>query len=236
VIAAPQDLRGKVVGVPEYQMTLAVWLRGVFQHEYGLYPRDIHWRTGGLEVPGREEKLRLELPADVDCRPIPEGATLSHMLREGEIDGLLTARTPSCFLDGSPNVARLFRDYPTEEREYYRRTGIFPIMHCVVIRREVYEAHPWVAMALYKACRVAKDRALGQLRDTNALYASLPWLLHEVESTREIMGDDWWPYGVERNRDAIETLCQYSFEQGLSVRRMDAGELFARETLDEFKV
>lgn len=235
-IAAPQDLKGKVVGVPEYQMTAAVWLRGLFQHEYGVHPREIHWRTGGLEVPGREEKLRLELPADVDCRPIPDGKTLSRMLSEGEIDALLTARTPSGFLDGSPNVGRLFRDYRTEEQEYYRRTGIFPIMHCVVIRRAVYEAHPWVAMALYKACRAAKDRALAHLRDTNALYASLPWLVREVESTREIMGHDWWPYGVEKNRDAIETLCQYSFEQGLSARLMDAGELFAREALDEFKI
>jgi 4,5-dihydroxyphthalate decarboxylase len=158
------------------------------------------------------------------------------MLGKGEIDVLITARTPSCFLDGSPNVGRLFRDYSAEEQAYYQRTGIFPIMHCVVIRRAVYEAEPWVAMALYKACRVAKDRALANLRDTNALYASLPWLVQEVESTREIMGDDWWPYGVEKNRDAIEALCQYSFEQGLAACRMDAGELLAPETLDEFKV
>ncbi len=189
------------------------------------------WRS-----PGREEKIQLELPADVDCEPIPDEKTLSRMLDEGEIDGLLTARTPSCFLNGSPNVARLFRDYAAEEQAYYQKTRIFPIMHCVVITRAIYEADPWVAMSLYKACRAAKDSALANLRDTNALYASLPWLVREVERTREIMGEDWWPYGVEKNRETVEALCQYSFEQGLSARRMQVEELFAPETLDEFKV
>jgi 4,5-dihydroxyphthalate decarboxylase len=235
-IGAPADLKDKTVGVPEYQMTVAVWLRGIFQHEYGVHPRDIHWRTGGLEAPGREEKLQLQLPADVDCRPIPADRTLSRMLAEGEIDGLITARTPSCFVDGSPDVARLFTDYASEERAYYERTRIFPIMHCVAIKRAIYEANPWVAMSLYKACREAKDRALANLRDTNALFASLPWLVAEVERTRELMGDDWWPYGLEKNRAAIEALCEYSFEQGLSARRMGAEELFATETLDKFKV
>ncbi len=235
-IGAPQDLRGKIVGVPEYQMTAAVWLRGIFQHEYGVHPREIHWRTGGLEVPGREEKLRLQLPADVDSEPIPEDETLSRMLDEGEIDALVTARTPSCFLDGSSNVARLFQDYAAVEQAYYRKTRIFPIMHCVAIKRAIYEANPWLAKSLYKACREAKDRALANLQDTNALYASLPWLVREVERTREIMGDDWWPYGMEKNRETIEALCEYSFEQGLSARRMRVEELFAPETLDEFKV
>jgi len=235
-ISAPGDLRSKTVGVPEYQMTVAVWLRGIFEHEYGVNPREIHWRTGGLEVPGREEKLKLQLPADVDCLPIPADRTLSRMLAEGEIDGLITARTPSCFADGSPDVARLFPAYAAEEQAYYERTRIFPIMHCVAIKRSVYEANPWVAMSLYKACREAKDRALANLRDTNALFASLPWLVAEAERTRELMGDDWWPYGVDKNRGAIEALCEYSFEQGLSARRMQAEELFASETLDEFKL
>jgi len=133
-------------------------------------------------------------------------------------------------------VARLFPDYATEERAYYERTRIFPIMHCVAIKRAIYEADPWVAMSLYKACREAKDRALANLRDNNALFASLPWLVAEAERTRELMGDDWWPYGVDKNREAIEALCEYSFEQGLSTRRMGAEELFAPETLDEFKV
>ncbi|MFH1833473.1 MAG: ABC transporter substrate-binding protein [bacterium] len=235
-IGVPQDLKGRIVGVPEYQMTAALWVRGIFQHEHGVHPRDIHWRTGGEEAPGREEKIRLELPPDVDCEPIPADKTLSRMLDEGEIDGLFAPRAPSCFQSGSPNVARLFRDYAAEEEAYYRKTRIFPIMHCVVITRAVYEANPWVAMSLYKSCLAAKDRALANLRHTYALHASLPWLVREVERTREIMGEDWWPYGVEKNRDTMEALCQYSFEQGLSARRMKVEELFAPETLDEFKI
>jgi 4,5-dihydroxyphthalate decarboxylase len=235
-IQSPQDLRDRSVGVPEYQMTAAVWLRGIVQHEYGVHPREIRWRTGGLEFPGREEKIGLRLPSEIDCEPIPDGRTLSQMLDAGEIDALVTARSPSCFADGSPNVGRLFRDYADEERAYFERTRIFPIMHCVVIRRSIYETQPWVAVSLYKACRAAKDMALANLRDTNALYASLPWLVPEVEQTREIMGDDWWPYGVEMNRAAIQTLCRYSYEQGLSERQMRVEELFAPETLDEFKI
>jgi 4,5-dihydroxyphthalate decarboxylase len=235
-VQSPGDLNGRTMGVPEYQMTAAVWLRGVFQHEYGVHPREIRWRTGGLELPGREEKIRLRLPSDIDCEPIPDDRTLSQMLDAGEIDGLITARSPSCFVDGSANVARLFRDYAGEELAYYQRTRIFPIMHCVVIKRPLYESQPWVAVSLYKACRAAKDRALAHLRDTNALYASLPWLVPEVERTRRIMGDDWWPYGVDMNRDTVEALCRYSFEQGLSERQMQVEELFAPETLDEFKI
>lgn len=235
-IREPADLRGRTVGVPEYQMTAALWLRGIFQHEYGVHPRDLRWRSGGEEVPGRVEKIRLELPADVDYQPIPADKTLSRMLDEGEIDALFTARTPSCFLNGSPNVARLFPDYAAVEQAYYEKTGIFPIMHCVVIKRAIYEANPWIAMSLYKACRAAKDRTLTHLQHTFALHAALPWLMREVERTRELMGEDWWPYGVEQNRSTIEAVCQYSFEQGLSARRMTVEELFAPETFDEFKI
>jgi 4,5-dihydroxyphthalate decarboxylase len=235
-IRAPQDLKGKTVGVPEYQMTAALWLRGIFQHEYGVHPREIHWRTGGLEAPGREEKVRLQLPPDVDCEPIPDEKTLSRMLDAGEIDALFTARAPSCFLNRSPDVARLFEDYAAVEQAYYQKTRIFPIMHCVAIKRAIYEASPWVAMSLYKSCRAAKDRALENLQQTYALHASLPWLVREVERTREIMGEDWWPYGVEKTRETLEAFCRYSFEQGLSARRMEVEELFAPETLDEFTI
>ncbi|MHB8763822.1 MAG: substrate-binding domain-containing protein [Deferrisomatales bacterium] len=235
-INRPADLRGRVVGVPEYQMTAALWLRGIFQDEYGVHPREVRWRTGGEETPGRVEKLALQLPADVECRPIGPDQTLSRMLDEGELDALFTARAPSCFLRGSPNVARLFPDYAEVERQYYLKTGIFPLMHCVVLKRAFYEANPWAARSLYKACLAAKDQTLRNLRHTFALHATLPWLVREVERTREIMGEDWWPYGVEKNRRAIEALCRYSFEQGLSARQMTAEELFAPETLDEFKI
>jgi 4,5-dihydroxyphthalate decarboxylase len=234
-IREPRDLRGKTVGVPEYPMTAAVWLRGIFQHEYGVHPGEMRWRAGGEEVPGRVEKLKLEL-AGVDFQPIPPDKTLSRMLDDGELDALFTARAPSCFTSRSPNVKRLFDNYWDLEEEYYRRTGIFPIMHTVIIKRSIYEANPWVAMSIYKACLQSKNMALENLRHTHALSASLPWLVRHVDYTKGIMGEDWWPYGIEKNRKTLDTLCQYSFEQNLSVKRMSIEDLFAPETFDEFKI
>ncbi len=235
-LVRPEDLKGRTVGVPEYQMTAALWLRGIFEHEYGVSPRDIHWRSGGEEAPGRVEKLKLQLPTDVDYQPIPGDKTLSEMLDKGEIDALFAARAPSCFLKGSPNVGRLFQDYTQVEKEYYKKTHIFPIMHAIVIKRAIYEANPWVAMSLYKACVASKDLTLRRMQHTFALHTSLPWLVSYVEETRKLMGDDWWPYGIEKNRQTIEALCAYSYEQGLSLRPMTIEELFAPETFDEFKV
>ena len=235
-IKSPGDLKGKTVGVPEYQMTAAVWLRGIFQHEYGVHPRDVHWKSGGEETPGRVEKIKLELPPDIDYQSIPADKTLSRMLDEGEIDALFTARAPSSFTSGSPNVKHLFDRYWEAEEEYFKRTGIFPIMHAVAIKRSVYEQHPWVAMSLYKALLASKNLTLKSMQHTFALHATLPWLVHHVDETRKVMGDDWWPYGIEKNRKTIEALCQYSFEQGLSARKMALEELFAPETFDEFKI
>ncbi|HVN22418.1 MAG TPA: hypothetical protein VMT71_00500 [Syntrophorhabdales bacterium] len=235
-IKSPADLKGKTVGVPEYQITAAVWLRGLLQHEYGVHPRDVHWRSGGEETPGRVEKVKLELPPDIDYQSIPADKTLSRMLDEGEIDALLTARAPSSFTSGSPNVKRLFDRYWEAEEEYFRRTGIFPIMHAVAIKRSVYDQNPWVAMSLYKALLASKSMTLKNLQHTFALHATLPWLVRHVDETRKVMGDDWWPYGIEKNRKAIEALCQYSFEQGLSARKMTIEDLFAPETFDEFKI
>lgn len=235
-IKHPEDLKGRIVGVPEYQLTAALWLRGIFQHEYGVHPRDIHWRSGGEETPGRVEKVKLQLPPDVDCQPIPPDKTLTHMLDTGEIDALFTARTPSCFTNKSQNVKRLFANYMEVEKEYYRRTHIFPIMHTVVIKRAVYEENPWVAMSLYKALEASKNIALRGLQQTFALYTMLPWLVWYVDETKEIMGNDWWPYGIEKNRETIEAICKYSFEQGLSTRKMTIEELFATETFDAFKI
>jgi 4,5-dihydroxyphthalate decarboxylase len=178
----------------------------------------------------------LRLPPDVDYQPIPPDATLSGMLDDGGIDALFTARTPSCFTKGSPNVRRLFAHYMEVEKEYYERTHIFPIMHTVVIKRKVYEENPWVAMSLYKALTASKNIALENLRHTFALHVALPWLVRYVDETREIMGEDWWPYGIEKNRETIEAMCRYSFEQGLSVRKMTVEELFVPETFDEFSI
>ncbi|MGB9920037.1 MAG: ABC transporter substrate-binding protein [Moorellales bacterium] len=235
-IRRPEDLKGKIVGVPEYQLTAAVWIRGILQDDYGVNPGDVLWRSGGEEEPGRVDKIPMNLPPHISCEPIPPDRTLSRMLDEGEIDALVAPRAPSCFVNGSPNVARLFPNYREVEEDYYRRTGIFPIMHTVIIKREIYEAHRWVAMSLYKAFKAAKEITMRNYSIMAALYVTLPWLIAEVERTRELMGEDWWPYGLEPNRRALETFLRYHHEQGLSARRMTAEELFAPETLDEFKI
>lgn len=237
-IKGPEDLRGKKVGVPEYQMTACLWLRGLFQHEYGMHPREMLWRGGGQEMPGREEKLKLELPPDIKYEPIPKDRTLSRMLDSGEIDALFTARTPSCFANGSSNVARMFDNFIQAEADYYRKTGIFPIMHTIVLKQKVYEENPWLAMSLYKVCLASKNIVLKGLLQTGGapLYSILPWSAWEAERTRAVLGDDWWPYGIEKNRRTVEALCQYSYEQGLSARLVTMEELFAPETFDEFKI
>lgn len=231
-IEKPEDLKGKTVGVPEYQMTAATWVRGILQHEYGVHPEDVGvWRTGGLEQPGRIEKLKLNLPEGVRTEPIPASKTLNEMLEGGEIDALVTARMPSSFKKGSPRVRRLFEDYAAVEKEYYKKTGIFPIMHTVVIRRDVYEANRWIARNLQKAFDEAKALALEQAYEGGVLAYSMPWMIPAIEEQRALFGEDPWPYGIERNLEAIGALAQYSYEQGLSERKVEAEELFAPETL-----
>ena len=235
-IKTPQDLRGKVIGVPEYQLTAALWLRGIFQHFYGVAPNEMHWRAGGMDTPARPEKLAIELPDDIDYQPIADDKTLNEMLNAGELDAMFTARIPAPFLQGSPNVKRLFENYVEVEQDYYRQTGIFPIMHCIGFRRDFYEAHPWVAQSMLKAFQQAKDVAMQNYQNTSALYTSLPWQVSAAEETRKLMGDDYWPYGITKNREALDAICRYSFEQGLSKRQVKIEELFAKECFDEFKV
>ena len=159
-IKRPEDFKGKKVGTPEYAMTAAVWIRGFFDDDYGVGARDIKWFLGGQEEPGRKERVKLELPPEISVRSIPDDRTLNSMLESGEIDALISARSPSCLGDGSGKVRRLFPNYKEVEIDYYKRTKIFPIMHILVIRKDVYERHPWVARSLYKAFCEAKDRAL----------------------------------------------------------------------------
>jgi len=236
-IKEPGDLKGKIVGLPEYQITAVVWLRGIFQDEYGVSPRDVHWRNGGEEMPGREEKIKINLPPDIDLQPIPPDKYLSKMLDDGELDGLFTARAPSSFTQGSPNVARLFENYREIEESYFRKTGIFPIMHTVIIKREIYEKNPWIAVNLYKAFCEAKKMVLENYARTEALRLALPWIHDEIERTKQVMTEDWWPYGIKKNRHVLETFLRYHHEQGLSERLMTIEDLFAPETLDEeFKI
>jgi 4,5-dihydroxyphthalate decarboxylase len=235
-IRKPEELKGKRVGVPEYQMTAPVWIRGILSDDYGVKVTDVQHFSGGEEEPGRDEKLKLNLPKEINLRPIGPEQTLSRMLADGELDALVTARAPSTFASRPHDVKRLFPNYVEVEKAYYRRTRIFPPMHTVVIRRDVYAKNPWVAQSLAKAFTAAKAKAYALYGQTAALPAMVPWLVAGIEEARHEMGDDWWPYGLEPNRKALETFLRYHHEQGLSQRRFAPEELFARETLASFRV
>jgi 4,5-dihydroxyphthalate decarboxylase len=235
-IEEPKDLIGKRVGTPEYQMTAAVWIRGMLSDEYGVPVNSVVYFTGGAEEPGRPEKLPLDLPPDIRVERIGPDQTLSAMLARGDIDALYTARMPSSFRPGSRSVKRLFEDFPAIERDYYRRTGIFPIMHVVVIRRDVYERDRWVAQSLYKAFCAAQQATYEDLSQTAALKTMLPWLTAHLEETRRDMGEDFWPYGIERNRSTLTTFLGYSRDQGLAKALLEPAQLFAPETLESFKI
>ena len=239
-IRAPKDLIGKRVGNPEYQMTAPVWIRGILQDHYGVPVDSVTYCTGGEEEPGRGEKIKLDLPPNIRVEPIGPTQTLAQMLRDGEIDALYTARMPSSFAnqprDGSGTVKRLFEDFEQVERQYFRDTAIFPIMHTVAIRRELYEANRWVAQSLTKAFIEAQRRTYQDLNETAALKGMLPWFNAHVEDARREMGDDFWPYGLERNRKALATFLRYHHEQGLSKRLLTPDELFAPEALESFKI
>jgi 4,5-dihydroxyphthalate decarboxylase len=235
-IASPADLKGKVIGVPEYQTTANLWVRGFLQHEYGVQPRDITWRRGGVETPGRGERAPLTLPPDIEIAQIPADRTLSDMLEKGEIDGIVGARAPSCFQRGAPHVERLFPDYRTVEEAYFRKTGIFPIMHLVGIRRSLLEQHPWLAVSVYKAFVQAKDLCMRALGEIAQLSTSLPWSVAEHERMQRLMGKDYWSYGVEANRAGLALLARFAFEQGMTARELAVDELFAAATRDLSKI
>jgi 4,5-dihydroxyphthalate decarboxylase len=230
-IEKPADLVGKQVGVAEYQLTANVWIRGILADEHGVPVESVTYRTGGLHQPGRPEKLSVAPPPEVRVEPIGPGQTLSAMLADGEIDALYTPRTPESFTRGDAGVRRLFDPSGPAEVEYHRRTGIFPIMHVVVLRRDVYERNRWLARSLYDAFEQAKTLCQQGMDETAAARYMLPWLHDEVARTRELLGEDYWPYGLDRNREVLRTFLRYSSDQGLAGRPLEPEELFAPETL-----
>ena len=227
-IRRPADLVGRRVGCPEYQMTAAVWIKGILAEHYGVPVNSVTYVTGGLKEPGRRE-TPMSLTEDIRIEQVHD-RTLSDMLETGEIDALYTAEPPTTL--ASPNVRRLFEEHAQVERAFYRETGLFPIMHTVVIRRDVYEADRWVAQSLTKAFNEAQRLAYADLAETTALKHMLPWLMAHLEETRNAMGHDFWPYGLDRNQATLDTFLRYSYEQGLTPRPLRPEELFARETLD----
>jgi 4,5-dihydroxyphthalate decarboxylase len=235
-IASPRDLSGKRIGEMFcYGTDVGVWIKGILGEEHAAQPASFRYFVGGVDhyVPNWEW-LPFRPPPHVQVEQLGEGRTLNAMLETGEIDALISALVPSCFLKGSPNVRRLFENYETVERDYFSRTGIFPIMHAVVIRREVYRRNPWIAQALCRAFRAAKDQAErgykagAPFMNTNVM---VPWLTAHLEDNRRLLGDDPWPYGFAANRKTIDTFLRYHHEQGLSKRRYLPEEIFAPETI-----
>jgi ABC-type nitrate/sulfonate/bicarbonate transport system substrate-binding protein len=235
-ISGPEDLRGKVVGTPEFQLTAGVWQRGILADRHGVPVDSVRYVTGGQETPGRIEKAAVDLRGRAQVDRIPEGATLSQMLAAGEIDALYSPRIPSPFAQGDPRVRRVFPDAVAAEKEYFAATGIFPIMHVVALRRDVYEQHPWVAQSLYKALLQAKREAFADLYDASALRFMLPWLNQDLEQAKALMGEDYWSYGLAENTDTLATFLRYHHEQGLSRRLMEPAELFAVEATESFVI
>lgn len=226
-ITSPADLRGRIVGVPEYQMTAALWIRGILSDEYGVKTSEIRWRNGGLQKPGRGERTPIALPASIELQSIPPDKTLSGMLADGEIDALITAVQPNCYTHKVPGVGRMFPNYREVEEAYYRKTGMFPIMHMMAVRRSLAEQYPWLAGNILKACLTARGLAAEEMKSTGMFYAMLPWLSDDLARAHAVMGPNMWPYGVTANRRELEAMLRWSHEQGLAPRVGTVEEIFA---------
>jgi 4,5-dihydroxyphthalate decarboxylase len=233
-IKAPADLKGRRVGVAEYQLTANVWARALLADDHGIGPSDITWVRGGLEEPGRPEKIAVALPPSVRLEAATGGKSLSAMLTAGDIDGIISPRRPSSF--GAANVGWLFEDPTAAAKDYYQRTGIFPIMHIVGVRRSLADRHPWLPAAVLKAFTAAKSLALAQLADTAATKVMLPFVEEQLKSTRELLGDDYWSYGLAANTQTLDAFLRHHHVQGLSSRPLAAAELFHPSTHETVRV
>ncbi|TFD08185.1 ABC transporter substrate-binding protein [Cryobacterium sp. TMT1-66-1] len=234
-IETPSDLRGKRIGMPEVQLTACVWQRGILADHHDLPLDASTFFTGGQEKSGRIEKGAVDVPFDV--RPIPSGRTLSEMLAVGDLDAIFAPRIPSTFGAPGGRVARLFPDTKAAEKSYFQATGNFPIMHVVVLRREFYERHRWVAQSLTKALITAKAQAAARIYDASALQIMEPWLMFHLEEARALLGEDYWSYGLgSADRNVLATFLRYHHEQGLSRVRREPEELFAPESLESFVI
>jgi 4,5-dihydroxyphthalate decarboxylase len=234
-VKAPMDLKGCRVGVPEYQLTANVWARAILEEDHGVRPSEVIWVRGGIEEPGRPEKLPIKLPPDVSLEDAPERETISGLLDRGDIDGFIAPRPPSCAAT-NPNVGWLFPDPTAAAKDYYARTRIFPIMHLVGVRRRLAMEHPWLPAAVFKAFEQAKAVCLRRLADPSAPKVSLPFVEEQIKAAQDLMGHDFWPYGVAANRRTLEVFLRHHHAQGLSPHRVAPEELFHPATLESPRV
>lgn len=235
-VKRPEDLKGRRVGVPEYQLTANVWARAILQDDFGVAPEDMKWVRGGIETAGRPEKIALKLPPGVSIEAAPDGMTISEMLDRGEIDGFIAPRPPSREALANPAIGWLFDDPTAVAKDYYRRTRIFPIMHVVGVRKTLVEQHPWLPGSLQKAFTLSKHVALEALGDTSATKVTLPFVEEQLKAARDTLGHDFWSYGVAGNEATIDTFLRHHHSQGLSTRRLSVDEVFHPSTYESFAI
>jgi 4,5-dihydroxyphthalate decarboxylase len=233
-VQGPGDLARRRVGIPEWAQTASVYTRGFLEHQYGLDLAAIEWVQAGVNQAGRAEKVKLKLPAGVKLTPRPD-KNLSDMLVSGEIDAAFTAHPPNCFLERNPNIARLFENFVEVERRYIQETGIFPIMHVVAIKKDLVDRNPWIAMNLFKAFEEAKNRSLERALFVGSRYP-IPWSYEYARQAQDLIGKDFWPYGIDPNRTTLNAFLQYAHQQGVCHRRLEPEELFAPQVQKRFRV
>lgn len=234
-VTSVADLRGKRVGLPEWAQTAAVYSRGFLTAQYGLALTDVEWVQAGVNDAGREEKVELKLPPGVKLQPVKD-KSLGEMLLSGEIAAIFAAHPPAAFEHGDPRIVRLIPDYQRVEEEYFKTTGIFPIMHVLAIKRPILERNPWVARNLYKAFEEAKTRSYARASEATASRFPIPWGVYYFERARELFGPDPFPYGIEPNRVTLEAFATFAYEQGVAHRRVDVAELFWETMAGAFRV
>ena len=234
-IKSPGDLKGKRVGLPEYQLTANVWVRLILA-EHGVQPEDVTWVRGGYDDPGRVEKITLDLPPGVRLEDAPAGTTISGLLASGEVDAVIGPRAPAPFRAGHPQVGYLFPDPQREAAAWFERTRIFPIMHLLGVRRTLAEAHPWLPLALVKAFEQSKRVALAKLADTSATKVTLPFVEEQLAAAKLLMGEDFWSYGLAPNRHVLERFLLQHHAEGLSSRLLQPEELFHPASLEMHRI
>lgn len=234
-VRVAEDLHGRRVGVPEWVQTAGIYVRAFLQHECGIRLRDVKWVQGGVNEAGRSEKVAPSLPEGVQIEQVKE-RSLNDMLLSGDLDAILSAREPAAMLAGDPRIARLWRDSQGIEERYYKETGIFPIMHVVVIKNEVLERHPWAAMNLLRAFEEAKANSLSRLASIVHSSVPIPWSHRAYDRAEQVLGKDFWPYGIEPNRPTLEPFLEFCHEQGVVSRRVSVEELFPAEVSKAYKV
>lgn len=234
-ISTPSDLRGKRIGIPEWAQTAGIYVRGIMQEHFSVRPSEVEWVQAGVYKCGRTEEVTVTPPAGVVIERIAND-TLSDMLEQGRLDAVISAHPPLAIVAGKSGFGRLFENSIEVEHAYWKTTGVFPIMHVILLRRDVFDRHPWVAMNMLTAFEEAKSRSMKRATEMTASRYGMPWLSDHVGKIRELMGEDYWPYGVEKNQRTLETFLRYAFEQGVSQRKLSIDDLFPPEVRTSYAI